>query len=284
MNGTIRASGFDGIDASQSEDCTFADLRLIANGQQGISMGARCTILRCVAIDNGGTGLQVGSVTGATGVESVVDSCRAERNGLHGIVVGDASVVTRCVSEKNGQGGGGDGYTLGKSTVCTDGVASGNAGFGYYSSHGNVTLRSCTADWNTSVGIYTGIGCVVEGCTASSNTDDGIGLGASIIRGCTARSNGRDGIRADTGCLVTGSECEDNLGAGIRVIGPNNRIDENSATGNDIGFHVSGLDNVIVRNSAGSNTTSQFDIVGGNDVGTIQTSPVGAGAWDNLSF
>jgi len=53
-------------------------------------------------------------------------------------------------------------------------------------------------------------------------------------------------------------------------------------TENDRGIDVDAGDNLIVRNSANANTTANYDIVGGNDVGTLQTTPVGAGAWDNF--
>ena len=43
------------------------------------------------------------------------------------------------------------------------------------------------------------------------------------------------------------------------------------------------LGNIIVRNTAAGNAVN-WSIVGGNDVGTIQASPVGVGAWDNFSY
>ena len=51
----------------------------------------------------------------------------------------------------------------------------------------------------------------------------------------------------------------------------------------NLGIDVNHSGNLIVRNSASENATS-YSIVGGNDVGTIRTSPVGAGAWDNFEF
>jgi hypothetical protein len=43
---------------------------------------------------------------------------------------------------------------------------------------------------------------------------------------------------------------------------------------------VDGTGNFIVRNTA--NNTTNYAISFGNPRGTMQTSPVGAGAWDNF--
>ena len=73
--------------------------------------------------------------------------------------------------------------------------------------------------------------------------------------------------------------------AGIRVIGSGNRIDGNNVTSNAYyGIDVIGAGNIIVRNTASGNTISNYHFAAGNDIGTIQTTPVGAGAWDNFEF
>ena len=72
-------------------------------------------------------------------------------------------------------------------------------------------------------------------------------------------------------------------GAGISVEFNDNRIDSNNVVNNDRGIDVDASGNLIVRNSASGNTTD-YDIATGNNTGTIQTTPVGAGAWDNFEF
>lgn len=42
--------------------------------------------------------------------------------------------------------------------------------------------------------------------------------------------------------------------------------------------------NFIVKNTASGNIVSQYNISAGNYIGTIQTSSIGVGAWDNFEF
>jgi parallel beta-helix repeat protein len=54
-------------------------------------------------------------------------------------------------------------------------------------------------------------------------------------------------------------------------VGNGNRIEGNNVTDNDYGINVENSGNLIIRNSAGANTT-EFQIVAGNTVGPSVTS------------
>ena len=64
---------------------------------------------------------------------------------------------------------------------------------------------------------------------------------------------------------------------------PGNRIEGNHVTANDRGIDVDSSSNLIVKNSSKGNTT-EYDIGGGNKVGTTSTDPTTAGPWDNFDF
>ena len=76
-------------------------------------------------------------------------------------------------------------------------------------------------------------------------------------------------------------------GAGIHVVGTDNRIDGNTVTDNDRGIDVDAGGNLVVRNSASGNST-EYAIVAGNHDAQRISSP-GAGfvstdPWANFEF
>ena len=98
----------------------------------------------------------------------------------------------------------------------------------------------------------------------------------------------RESIKVGSNCLVLKNNCSGNGplaadAAGILATGTRNRIEGNNVTNNDRGIDVNSANNVIVKNSAGGNTT-EYDIVGGNKVGATSTNPVTAGPWDNFDY
>ncbi len=145
---------------------------------------------------------------------------------------------------------------------------------------------------NNVVGIRAGPGSAIRDCTAAYSQGTGIIVSdGSSVSGCTANDNSA-GIIASSECVILNNVCRDqfiNLGSGffsgvgIRVYLSNSRIEGNTLVGNWKGLLVDDAENLIVRNCASANTFD-YDIAGGNSVGTIQSTPVGAGAWDNLSY
>lgn len=172
----------------------------------------------------------------------------------------------------------------------------------------NAVVHSCVATTNLHRGIEVVYGSSVENCVACQNGDIGIWLGyGNIIDDCTARENGGTGIYAREGNKIQNCTAHKNpvgfglyfdnmlehchaylnrdgsAGSGIETTSYGNRIDSNNLTDNYIGINVTGSGNFIVRNSCTRNTTN-YSIAANNDAGTIQTSPVGAGAWDNFTY
>jgi len=120
---------------------------------------------------------------------------------------------------------------------------------------------------NGASGILGAYGGKITDCMALSNTGNGIEIVQDcFVADCTCRGNGADGA-----------------GAGIYSYGYGNRIDGNNVTDNELGIDMDYSGNIIVRNTATGNGTD-YDIAAGNDTGTIRTTPVSAGAWDNFSF
>jgi len=88
------------------------------------------------------------------------------------------------------------------------------------------------------------------------------------------------GIRAWGDGLVVGNTCQGN-DVGIEARSTGNRIDGNSVTGGQTGIKATLTRNIIVRNSVSAGGT-HYDIVAGNQVGTISSDPTTAGPWDNF--
>ena len=159
--------------------------------------------------------------------------------------------------------------------------------FGVYAAgHAAVlTGLQCVSNW---YGIGMARGGTISGCTALANDQAGICANSgTTISGCTAVGNGGEGgIYVDSNCRVVNNCCQSNLfyntTKGIYVTGHGNLIDGNNVTANGYGIYVVGNSNLVVRNTARGNL-DDFQVPTGG-TGTIQTSPVGAGAWDNFSY
>jgi len=306
FNGTI--SGFEygircdpdfGV-AGIAKGCHFEKLAISGSSVCGLWTGVSSRIIDCRVSDNSGSG-----IIAAPG--STISGCTANNNaGDYGIAADWGSSLTGCsaynnVSKRSIYVGSG-------STVSGCAAYGNNAQYGIYLQAGS-TLTDSTASGNigsgsASYGIYAEQGCTIIGCTAyrNSNTNSpvvshqGVGIYAGIgatIKSCTVSENRGDGIRVDSKCRVVGNTCHhsgfDTISAfkfdaaGIHALNGGNHIDGNTITYTLRGIEADNAENLIIRNSASGNTTN-YVIAAGNDVGTIQTSPVGAGAWDNFSY
>ena len=117
----------------------------------------------------------------------------------------------------------------------------------------NVTSTNATPTSATGMGISAGSSSTVE-----HNT----------VQGCKG-----DGIRVVGSCLVVDNTCDRNGdttgdGAGIHATSTENRIEGNSVTGNDRGIDVAGSGNLIIKNTAATNTTA-YQIAVNNRFGPI---------------
>lgn len=290
----VSGNGGDGIYISSGHDRITVRNGSIVGFDRGItSFGEGCLFEKLAVSGCTSYGIYAGIGSG------IVD-CRAHGNPGNGIFASSGSSLSGCTASKNE---GEDGIYAGSGSSLTDCTAYDNQSkYGIYASQGS-TLRGCTAYSNAgggtySYGIYAGSGSTVVECTASRNSNtnssstsaQGVGIYAdngSTIKDCTATLNQGDGIRVYLDSVVSGNACDSNGyngdGAGIHATGSDNRIEGNNMTDNDRGLNVDIAGNLIVRNSASGNSLN-YDIISGNDTGTIQTSPVGAGAWDNFSF
>ncbi len=266
--------------------------------QAGIYAAGTGTILSDLQTSTNYYGIVAGS-------GSTISDCTANRNGDNGINAGLGSTLSDCAAYNNGD----DGIFADAGSTLSDCSARYNGDHGIWANSGS-TFSDCAAYNNGDDGIYAGVGSTISDCAAMNNGNDGIDAGSgSTLSGCAARSNGGDGILAGSGSTlsdcaasyntgdgmqvfsdsrVVGCVCHNNGfntgdGAGIHATSSDNRIEGNTCTDNDRGIDVDTSGNFIVKNSCSGNTT-EYDIVGGNDVGTIQTTPVGAGAWDNFEF
>ncbi|MFC1462665.1 right-handed parallel beta-helix repeat-containing protein [Verrucomicrobiota bacterium] len=281
MNGAIRDWGQGGIYAELAENSKYTGITTISNGwatsKSGISVGKNSEVSDCTSAKNKSMGIWVRD-------SSVVRNCKTYSNTSRGIYAYNGSTVIGCSSYANTS----DGISAFHGSTVTRCTAYDNF-FRGISVMDGCTITDSTAYGNTNMGFSVGAGVTITRCSASRNGSDGIyGGGGCIISGCSAYRNSGDGIRVSYDTYVTGNSCSSNggigNGAGIRVTSTRNRIQENHVASNEIGIDVDGADNIIIRNTASANTTADYDITSGNQTGTIRTTILGAGTWDNFSL
>jgi parallel beta-helix repeat protein len=182
----------------------------------------------------------------ASGFHTIIEDCTSRNNGGNGIRIGAYSRITGCLSLENG---------------------------------GSGIVSSISF-------------CVVDRCVCSENARDGISFGAGsagTVSNCICISNGQDGISVCGSNLISGNLCTGNgtqssSGAGIEVRCGNNRVEGNHVVGNDIGIVCSNNnDEVVVRNTAEGNTTANYSVGTGNDVGPIGSAAAATSPWANIS-
>ena len=266
-HGVEIAVGADG--SSISIDLMGFELAGVFGSLDGISV-AGASITRNVAIRNGtvrawgGDGIDM-----LSGLNNLLSDLRIEGNGGRGILAGSVSTVTGCTALSNSDDGiyAGDGSTI---TGCT---AFSNTGTGISTQFGS-TITGCSAFGNRGDGISTTTGSTITGCSAYANTGGGITANnGCTISNCTARSNTLDGIVVNNDCLVLANMCSLNgfgagLGAGVRIVGSDNRIEGNNCTDADRGINVELAGNIIIRNTCSGNTLD-WVIAANNVVGPI---------------
>ena len=240
-NGTIRDWGYIGIDLGGSDNCLFEDLLVISNGYRGIQAGYNSRVERCSFVGNDDIGFF------GFGPNVIVDSS-AFRNSRSGFYLVQASTAQRCVAELNRDSG----FEAFSGCVLVDCVAFINLTNGFTVDSG-VKLSDCSATENYRDGIFADEGCHIERCTTYMNR--------------------RNGITVSNDNFVLENHCSTNgpfsTGAGIHVLGRANRIDGNVVNYNDYGIQVAGISNLIMRNSAQGNTSSNYFIAGTNSVAGI---------------
>ena len=223
--------------------------------------------------DNTGGSVSAGL---AVGSDVVIKDCVATNNSGPGIQTGNGATVTGCVASLNGS----HGFALADSVTITDSTARDNSNSGI-SVLSKSTVSRCTATDNFH-GIDAAFVCTVTECTSVGNGGDGIRVHfGSTVKNCTVRSN-ESGFVATGGCHLFGNTADLNRFSGYQLTADANRLDSNAATTNGpYGFLVSGVSNLIIRNSARGHTHAYSVNTAVNSVGPIL--PVGASANMNNS-
>jgi parallel beta-helix repeat protein len=270
-NGTIREWAGLAISNLQASASGVERVTAIANGREGIRLGASAIIRDCTILFSGSTAIRVGA-------DSHIEGCTVSSNSAGQIIdLGSRSVIKDCIVTRNF----GDGINT------ADGCR----------------VSNCTSSSN-SRGIFLGNNCLAENCIVQGNTSIGIRtFNFNVVRDCQVIANGGDGIFAVTHNVLINNLCHangtsTNGGAGIRMVGgTGTRIEGNSVNLNSWGIRVESTNNIIIRNFASLNDTN-YSIVASNRVGTIVNAPasgaingstggLGVGTtdpWANISF
>jgi parallel beta-helix repeat protein len=235
----------------------------------GISAGSGSVLESCRAHDNSGTA----AIFADTG--SSLANCIASNNtggpNYIGIRTTRGGTMSRCTASANT----GVGIVAGEGSVLKDSVAYSNGGIGIVGQNG-CSIVGCSAQYNSSTGITALDHSTVSGCNISNNDVGGLFVyDESMITGCEISSNKGDGIRCNGYNMFEHNSITLNgaggTGDGIHSVGFGNRIDSNQIrfnTGAGIRLPTNGQ-NVVIRNTLGSNEAGNYLIATGNGVGPI---------------
>ncbi|MCA9306596.1 MAG: right-handed parallel beta-helix repeat-containing protein [Phycisphaerales bacterium] len=279
ITGVVGKHGIEIAAAGVTLDLNGFDLAGVAGSLAGVfaSSGSDDVAVRNGSIRNwGDSGVNLFTFSAE---RSEFDGLRVTGNGSVGIAADNAARIRDCVVSNNG----GSGITTSQGAVIT-GVASFQNGNTGISAGSGSLVAHCAAYLNEGYGISVASGGTVVECIARGNSTYGIGTSSNCqVIDCQASANTLDGIRcAGTGSMIRGNACTLNGlnagdGAGIVVVSNDNTIEGNVCTDNDRGIHVTGLNNLILKNSCADNTT-HYQIVAGNRYGAIVNITAGGAA------
>jgi parallel beta-helix repeat protein len=249
-------SGKSGIEIT-ANNVTIDLCGFTMQGVAGSLDGITSTGVVGVAIQNGFIIGWVDGIDLALGGQSWVSGVNASDNTGTGLRLGNEAIVRECTAFRNG----GSGISVSASGV----------------------IESCIARSNTLDGIVLSASGVVRNCEARRNSGAGIrssSSGYSLITECSSVENVGDGIRVGNGTTVSRNACSFNgdagIGAGIRVIGVDNRIEENNCASNERGIEVTGSSNFIARNTVTGSTVNNWVIAANNVVFVVVGNNAGA--------
>jgi hypothetical protein len=255
-NGTLSSWELSGLQAVAAESGVFADLNAEWNAQYGLYAGAGSTLSHCSARANGKAGIVADKAT--------ITDCASMGNGEQGFYI-SASVLTDCVAGSNTMSGI-EAYSTSRIDGCT--VFSNG-------SNGSAGIQATSS--------------IITNNEVFYNLADGISVSYSTVDGNYVFSNDTNGISVtQSGSSITNNTASWNGSGGcyanFYIPGSLGRIDNNFAYGAGgttcYGFYVSGGDNVVTRNTASENSTSNYELVGAsNDYapianGSVATSPL----------
>jgi hypothetical protein len=301
-NGAIDSWGSLGIDANNVAGGQFIQLNIVNNGSDGLDPGRAGQVRNCIASGNAGDGF------GGFDSNIKYDACTGTGNDGHGFSTFEGCSMLGCSANLNGL----DGFVCFVHNTLRDSVAHDNSFDGIdmpYSGGGGLvagcvcnnngnegiimangyTVQNSVAEGNGMNGIAAGAFCSVLSCTVETNNQDGITVDTnSLVTACTANENVNNGIQASGGCLIENNTCSGNgsgntTDGGILCTGSFNRVDGNHLTvNNPSGLYLGAVSNTVVRNSAKSNTTTNYFIGSGNDVGPVGSAATSTSPGANL--
>lgn len=251
-------TGKNGIEISANNvtlDLNGFEIVGVGGSLAGISAGSRVANRNGIVRNWGGNGITAGS-------ESLFSGLLLQSNQGHGLFAGTGSTVVKCIAKYNG--------SIGINVLA------------------NSMVDRCISTSNDADGIYAGADSVVARCVAEGNGEDGIDVSdAVLVRDCVCNGNESDGIELSSEAFAVNNVCEGNP-VGIRAGNNTNRIEANHVSDNGRGIQLLGTDNLVVKNSATSNSIAGYDMGTGNHYGEIVTDP-GAGftnysPWANFDF
>lgn len=238
----------------------------------GIQTGQGSTITECAVQSNNGIGINVAG-------GCVISDCSVLLSQTHNIVTLDGCTIRHSVASSSTAGFGIDTATSCTIIGCT--VQANSSGDGIVTGD-HCTVKDCTLSMNQGAGaIHTGMDSTISGCTVQNNQDVGILVSdGSSVTACTANGNQSEGIKVTTKCVVANNSADGNGQGGIHATGGGNRIESNVVRNNTlfgITVDTSNAGNLIVRNSAGNNTSGPYsNVAGNNDYGPVSSNPSAA--------
>ena len=245
------------------KDCTFT-----GNAGNGLQIGDDATLVNVTSISNGAAGILTGNAAN-------MENCVATGNATYGINVGNGSVLSDCVTRNNGSAN----ILATNDFMISHCTANGSRTGSGISFNYTGTVIGCTTDENNQYGIDAGQRGNVVDCNANANGQSGIRINyIGNVQRCVCDGNGFCGIISDAGGLtiIMNNMCSENgtsganNGAGIRVLNASgHRIEANNVALNYRGIDVQSVRNIIFRNTAISNSNTNYNIVAGNSFGPI---------------
>jgi hypothetical protein len=237
-------------------DARLEGLNVQSNGGAfAVVAGAQARLRDCTVAHNTGAGVSIGP-------GGAVRDCVLRHNAGVGALTGDGALVQDCTVHANA----GHGLVLGNASSLAGGSVRTNAQNGVVGLT-NTSIARCSIALNSSNGVFVTVGGRVVDCLISSNRVDG--------------------IRAVARCTLTGNAIDFNgyagRDAGIRLLGSDNRVEDNNVTSHLTGILSDLGYNLIVRNKCTVNNTN-FSFHASDVAGPAATNAATAGPWANFAF
>lgn len=274
-NGSIYLWAGSGVYLTQATSCLVESVAVNSCQNVGINVGNHAIVRGCV-VGTCGTGFNAGT-------DAVFDDCTAFENAGLGFSVAGGAAMSGCTARDNGSYGFFGNGSIAGCVADSNGFATTDSGYTWTG-----TITDSTAFGNAEHGFNVLSGAVLRGCLARQNHASGFHLDSAQVVDCVAHANDVDGFTLTFNTTITSCTADANGNAGILASSGGNRIESNSVNANAYGLRITGTNNFIVRNTARSNSTSNFNILAGNNYAQILNSPgsgfASSNAWANFAY